>query len=141
MRGERDRNLERAWRERIRTQAASRLSIRAFCGREGVAESAFYFWRRELVRRDAEPRDAAISKSSADNGRARFVPIAIAEPNESLSKSSPSVSTGGMELVHPGGVVLRVTGGFDAVMLRHVLDLLDARETNSTAPIGEVRAC
>jgi len=53
------------------------LSIRAFCNREGVAESAFYFWRRELERRDTEPRDVASSKSSAAHGQPRFVPIAM----------------------------------------------------------------
>ncbi len=32
----------------------SGVTAREFCRREGLAESAFHFWKRELVRRDAE---------------------------------------------------------------------------------------
>jgi hypothetical protein len=52
----RERNLakERRWREAIEGQASSGHSVRAYCRREGLAESAFYFWRREIARRDVE---------------------------------------------------------------------------------------
>jgi hypothetical protein len=49
----RDADKERWWRKAVARQAASRLSVRAFCDREGLAESAFYFWRRTLAQRDA----------------------------------------------------------------------------------------
>lgn len=44
----RDRELERAWRRRVRAQRTSGLTVRVFCEWEGLPESAFYFWRREL---------------------------------------------------------------------------------------------
>ena len=46
------RNLrkEREWRERVRRQERSGESVRAFCRREDLQESAFYAWRRELAR-------------------------------------------------------------------------------------------
>jgi two-component system, chemotaxis family, sensor kinase CheA len=38
---------ERFWRETFARQAASGLSVRAFCGREGVSRTSFYRWRRK----------------------------------------------------------------------------------------------
>jgi transposase-like protein len=52
--------LERLWRRRVWAQRTSGLSVRAFCERHGLPESAFYFWRRELLRRDAERTAAAV---------------------------------------------------------------------------------
>ncbi len=37
------------WRGKLTEFVASGLSIRAFCRREGLAESAFYFWRRREI--------------------------------------------------------------------------------------------
>lgn len=36
------------WREAVRLWADSGLSVREFCNREGLAEHAFYSWRRKL---------------------------------------------------------------------------------------------
>ena len=38
----RDAGKERFWREVLKRQAASGLSVRAFCRRESLTESAFY---------------------------------------------------------------------------------------------------
>ena len=48
----RDANKELAWRELLRRWREGGRSARAFCRDEGLRESAFYFWRRELDRRD-----------------------------------------------------------------------------------------
>jgi hypothetical protein len=50
----RDENKERQWRHWIVEWRASRLSVRAFCGRRGLAIPSFYHWRRVLERRAAE---------------------------------------------------------------------------------------
>ena len=47
----RDLEKEREWRERMRRRERSGESVRAFCRREDLRESAFYAWRRELARR------------------------------------------------------------------------------------------
>ena len=47
-RGER----EAFWREQVRRQAASRLSVRRFCEEKGLSEPSFYSWRRTLAQRD-----------------------------------------------------------------------------------------
>jgi hypothetical protein len=44
-----DLSLEHTWRLRVRRQAASGLSIAAFCAREGVCSASFYAWRRRLA--------------------------------------------------------------------------------------------
>lgn len=42
---------ELKWRERLRRQAGSGLSVRAFCERESIASWAFYQWRARLAKR------------------------------------------------------------------------------------------
>jgi hypothetical protein len=41
----RDAARERFWRDVLKRQPASGLSVRAFCRKEQLAESAFYGWR------------------------------------------------------------------------------------------------
>ena len=49
----RDPRREQFWRRTFRSWEAGGLGVRAFCAERGLAESAFYFWRQELRRRDA----------------------------------------------------------------------------------------
>lgn len=141
----RDRELERAWRRRVRAQRTSGLSVRAFCEWEGLPESAYYFWRRELERRDAEQTAAAAARRprqrSAADSRPRFVPVVVTEgaaavaPARARSGASatsvmaapPPASAPVIELVHPGGIVVRVPVGADTAALRTVLGVLDER--------------
>ena len=51
---QRDRAKEVFWRNTFKRQTSSGLSVREFCRRENVTESAFYFWRRTIAERDAE---------------------------------------------------------------------------------------
>jgi hypothetical protein len=70
----RDLQKERHWLEIIQRQEHSGESVRAFCRREAVTESAFYWWRRELSRRHV--------KHSADQqhrGAARFLPVEVSD--------------------------------------------------------------
>jgi len=50
---ERDAAKERFWRDVLKRQAKSGLSVRAFCQRERLTESAFYAWRRTVAERNA----------------------------------------------------------------------------------------
>ena len=50
----RDRRLERRWRRIVGEHQRSGLTIRQFCRRGKLRETAFYFRRRELQRRQAE---------------------------------------------------------------------------------------
>jgi len=51
---QRDAVKERFWREVLKRQAVSALSVRASCRREKLTESAFYAWRRTVSERNGE---------------------------------------------------------------------------------------
>ena len=53
-RGQRDPVRERRSRERRAHWQSSGLTIRDFCLRHGLMESAFHSWRRELLSRDGQ---------------------------------------------------------------------------------------
>lgn len=50
----RDARKEAFWRDALRRQGKSGVSVREFCRREGVGESNFYAWRRAIDERDSE---------------------------------------------------------------------------------------
>jgi hypothetical protein len=56
---ERDAKREAFWRGVFQRSAASGLTIRAFCEREQLTESAFFAWRRTIAERDAEAKSPA----------------------------------------------------------------------------------
>ena len=43
---------EAFWRSHVESQAAGRVSIRAYCWGHGLSEPSFYAWRREIQKRD-----------------------------------------------------------------------------------------
>jgi transposase-like protein len=51
---QRDPQRERFWRDAMSAWQASGLSVRQYCRRHELAEASFYYWRRQLQRRDAQ---------------------------------------------------------------------------------------
>ncbi len=72
----RDAAKERFWRGVLKRFAASGLSVRAFCRRENLPESAFYFWRRELARRDDE---RPMCETRAQQPLSTFLPVRLTD--------------------------------------------------------------
>jgi hypothetical protein len=110
------------WRGRLAEFAASGLSIRAFCRRESLVESAFYFWRREIAVRDAKV--AAIGKSrvkASKRERPAFVPVPVAS-----QPSSPTQP--GLAIELRGGRVLRVPSGMPASEVAQLIHALEAED-------------
>ena len=64
----RDLQKEAAWRRRLGQQAKSGQSVRAWCRKHRVTETAFYWWRRELARRDAEAPAASFVPRAGGHG-------------------------------------------------------------------------
>jgi transposase-like protein len=97
----RRRSLEREarWRDALRRHEASGLSVRAFCRREKLHESAFYFWRRTLAERDAEAASGATATKpkSVRSREPEFLPVV-------LRRESP---TPGLSLELRSGNVVR----------------------------------
>jgi hypothetical protein len=65
--GKRDLQVEGRWRSLLARQRTSGMTVRAFCAKERIAESAYYAWRREIGLRDRE-------KTA---GKAAFVPLVM----------------------------------------------------------------
>lgn len=79
---QRDPARESYWRNLLNRQRTSGLDARAFCRRQGLAESSFHFWRRTI-----RQRDAASPKTVP-----AFVPAVIssaATPIKSVTSTKP----------------------------------------------------
>ena len=53
-RRKRDGQRQSRWHEIVRRQVESGQSVRSYCRQAGIRESAFYWWRRELARRQQD---------------------------------------------------------------------------------------
>ena len=105
-------NEEKAahWRAVIRRQESSGQSVRTFCRSEGVKEPAFYHWRRELERREAE--SPAPKRQTA--GETTFAPVQLLDDGNSAAT---------IEIVAGNGYVIRVS---EAAATDHVRRVLQA---------------
>ena len=105
------------WREILKRQAGSGLSVREFCATEGVSQPSFYAWRRKFGERKnngSRPRGARRAKHAADQGR-MFVPLELLGAAQSL------------EIIHPLGYRVQVGSEVNLVALRQVIQVLDER--------------
>ena len=118
----RDGAREVFWRGALAKFSAGGLSIRAFCRREGLTESAFYAWRRELRLREGE---AAL----ALEGRPAFVPAVLAAttPSAAPAADEPASAVSSIALEIVGGCVLRFHGATAAAQLAELVCHLQAR--------------
>src|SRR5262245_55834531 len=94
-------SAERAlrWREILRRQAESGVSIREFCMSEGLSEPSFYTWRIKLREpTNGSRRPPAASPPRESDNRALFVPVKLLD-------SAPA-----LEIIHPLGYRIQVTG-------------------------------
>jgi hypothetical protein len=109
---------EKQWREIFQQQASSGLSVRGFCASEGLSEPSFYAWRKRLRERsDEAARDARRSRGVEEPGENAelFVPLKLIDTAASL------------EIVHPLGYRIQVSGDVNPGALRQVLAALDER--------------
>ena len=107
--GVRNGRKEAGWRRHIMAQADGGLRVLAYCRRHGLPAHGFYWWRRELVRRDAEAPP-------------RFVPVTVA------AQTPAHGGKGRIEIVLANDRRVRVVGSVDRRMLADVLSVLEDRE-------------
>ena len=109
---------EHYWREILRQQASSDLSVRKFCLGEGISEPSFYAWRKRLRKRRHDDAGSArrlqCRKDTPDNSEL-FVPLKLVDRAATL------------EIVHPLGYRVQVSGEVNPVALRQVIEVLDER--------------
>lgn len=147
----RDKQKERFWRRALKRQTRGRETIRAFCEREGLAETAFHFWRRELARRDGQVVTARATRvwetSAASGSPSPSRPKIASSPRrparrgtsragQSVGKSLSSgvefapltilppraATTAPVELLLPSGVTLRIGSDAPWELVARVLD-------------------
>lgn len=113
MPGKKSRETELRWREILKRHADCHVSIREFCATEGISEPSFYAWRRRLRKHDgARPRQAGRPADEPSKG-GLFVPLRLLDAAPML------------EIVHPLGCRVQVSGEVDPVTLRRVIEALD----------------
>jgi len=93
---------ETYWRQILARLQQSELSVKAFCRQENICAHTLYMWRRRLK-------------------QSRAVKFALVKVKPELRTS------GGLEVILPGGERLQMTGGVDAAALRTVLAVLRER--------------
>lgn len=106
--GEGTGSREGYWRGHVEARARSGESVRGYCRSRGLSESGFYFWKRELKRRD---------ERAASNGSAP----AFAE----VRLPSSVVREALIEIAVAGPRRIRVHPGFDEETLVRVLAVLE----------------
>src|SRR5262249_50492814 len=119
----RDPAKEKYWRRLLTTWQRSGQTGRDFCAAQGLSESNFYAWRREIALRDLE-KPARSPAGSRQSASPRSPPVALPAflpVTMDAAASSGSV----LELVLSRGRVLRVRPDFDADVLRQLLAVLE----------------
>ena len=115
---ERRAEKERFWRGEVAGQAASGISVRAWCQRRAISELSFYHWRAELKRRRATSLSSAPAAQRAKRlNRAvatNFVPVRL------------TTSTSQVEFALISGLVIRVPAQ-DLAALRAILEIVERR--------------
>jgi len=113
---QRDPRKEAFWRDAIRRQSASGLSVREFCRRHGLSEPSFYERRRTYQERDAQ-RPAAPPA---------FVPVIVRD-----ERSAKSASEVGIVIELHGGRFLRLPGSMAVTQVVELVRALEATEATA----------
>lgn len=122
----RDRKKELFWRRVIGTQPSSGMSVRAWCSKHSVRESSFYWWRRQLARRDA--RASVLVPVRVTSNRSASEVFDLSAENGALSQ---------IEIVLPARRRVRLIGPVDRQALTDVLAVL----TSAKFIEAELAAC
>ena len=115
--GRKNTEKEVRWREILQRYADSGVSVREFCTSEGISEPSFYAWRKKLrMRKDGSARSRSTRNrhDRSDDGRL-FVPLQVLDTAATL------------EIIHPLGYRIQVTGDVNPAALRQVIEALDER--------------
>ncbi|MCG3185342.1 MAG: hypothetical protein ICCCNLDF_03571 [Planctomycetes bacterium] len=140
-RGDRSLEKEAFWRLAVEEWKTAGTTIREFCRSNGLKESAFYFWRRELARRAGLPAlstaegpaaEAKVRRTgrTRENSQAGQAPSPTAMILPLTLRSHETAAAGGGESgsieIVVGGHRLRVSPGFDEETLKRLLRMLAA---------------
>lgn len=120
-----------AWRAEVeRAERAGRqpVTVREFCRSRGLREPRFYFWRRELARRELAGGAGTATPPGKRAAHAIFAPV-IVKPAPARAHECAAFE---LEIA---GVTLRVLPNFDEATLARLIAVLrpvDAARGSST---------
>jgi transposase-like protein len=124
----RDQSKEAYWKQKLEEHGQSGSSIRAFCRQHRIAETAFYFWRRELARRQAQ-RQAECKGPQPKPPGPLFVPVTLAAegpPSEQARRSAGvEPRSARIEIELSGDRRIHVTPPIDRQALADVLAVME----------------
>ena len=136
------------WRERLKRQSESGLTVEAFCQKEGVSTSMFYRWQRHFQNpspapTESEAADTAHRRGKKRGGRPRRQPEAMPatepaakQPQEFLRLPVRSVrSMPWIELTLVDGTVIRIPQENHAALST----VLRTLRPESSGPLAEAR--
>ena len=109
--------LHATWRERIRRQESSGLTIEQFCAQEGVARSKFHFWKRRFRLADTADRHPALASPPT------FLPVTVRLLQHGPTEPPP------IEADLPNGVRLRIPTA-DPRLACRIIRTVAAADTN-----------
>lgn len=113
---QRDAKKEAAWRDAIRRQAGSGVSVREFCRRHRLSEPSFYERRRTYRERDAR-RPAAPPA---------FVPVIVRG-----DRPAAATPEAGLLIELRGGRLLRLPGSMSVARVAELVRALEAAEATA----------
>ena len=102
----RDGSKEQHWRQVLARWRASGLSVRVYCELHRIPEPSFYWWRREIPRRDS--------------ARPQFLPVRVVA--EAMASNGDSSA---IEVILANQRCLRVRPGLSRATLVRLLDVLE----------------
>ncbi len=117
---QRDSRKEHQWRRIVANWQRSGQTVRVFCAQHGLLEQSLYSWRRIIAQRDQDAgalRQQQGSNTTEAAKPPRFVSVHVTPPAVTDVSSR-------LEIVLPGGRMVRVPVGFDLATLRQLLILL-----------------
>jgi|SRR5262249_54985380 len=121
----RDPAKERYWRRLLRQARRSELTARDFCAERGISVPSFYFWRREIDRRDRQRKLATKQAPEPTSSTTLPSPDLATPAFVTLAMDTGTVPPPAIEIVVAERRLLRVRPGFDAELLRQLVRLLE----------------
>lgn len=109
------------WREHVAGWGRSGQSVREYCRAQGVTESGFHFWKRELKRRDEVGGHGGGAVSGCAQARESAKEAPFAEVRFAVMGRDDAP----IEIVCSGTRRVQVRPGFDEETLMRVLAVLE----------------
>ena len=113
------RETREVWKKRVERWAESGLSAREFAAELGINVHTLTHWKWRLAGElAARPATVAVEAPAF---------VEVVPPLVGKAMPAPSAVAQPLELVLPGGLVVRVPSSFDPAALRRVVDTLGGR--------------